>query len=301
MEQKTVFISYRRALSKHLARSIYQDLKINNWDVFLDVNDIDNGDFDRIILDQIGTRAHFILLISHGSLERCVNSGDWVLREIQEAIRLDRNIVPIIEEDANFEQEIGYLPVDLGAIIRKKNSLPLSHFFFDVAVEMLRSRFLKTPEYISITIPPPAERAEVQKRMQAIDNEVPNKPTSQYILPAPFEWVEIPNKGFSISKYPITNEQFSIFKNDDGYHNREWWLQSGWQEKVSKSWKSPRYWHDPQWNKDTLPVVGVSWHEAFAFSRWITQKLNERIELPKYLILGITKVADLCFNLLPLT
>src|SRR5689334_10823397 len=108
MEQKTVFISYRRAISKHLARSIYQDLKMNGWDVFLDVNTIDSGDFDRIILNQIGARAHFILLISKGSLERCANKGDWVLKEIEEAVRLNRNIVPIIEEEAKFADEINY-------------------------------------------------------------------------------------------------------------------------------------------------------------------------------------------------
>ena len=130
MQQQTVFISYRRALSKHLARSIYMDLRSNGWDVFLDVNTIDSGDFDRIILNQIGARAHFILLISKGSLERCANVGDWVLREIEEAVRLNRNIVPIIEEEASFTQEIAYLPEKLRTIIGKKNALPLPHFFF---------------------------------------------------------------------------------------------------------------------------------------------------------------------------
>jgi hypothetical protein len=102
MEQKSVFISYRRALGEHFARSIFQDLKMNGWDVLLDVNTIDSGDFDRIILNQIGARAHFILLISQGSLERCTDSSDWVLREVREAIQLERNIVPVIEEGADF-------------------------------------------------------------------------------------------------------------------------------------------------------------------------------------------------------
>ena len=157
MQQKTVFISYRRALSRHLARSIYQDLKLNGWDVFLDVNTIDSGDFDRIILSQIGARAHFILLISPGSLERCANPGDWVLREIQEAVRLERNIVPVVEEGADFDRELSCLPPDLRAAVGRRNALPLTHFFFDAAVEMLRTRFLRTPASIAIAAPPPAE------------------------------------------------------------------------------------------------------------------------------------------------
>jgi len=169
MQQKTVFISYRRALSKHLARSIYQDLKMNGWDVFLDVNTIDSGDFDRIILNQIGARAHFILLISPDSLKRCANPGDWVLREIEEAVRLNRNIVPIVEEGADFTREMGYLPTEVQAIVSKKNALPLPHFFFDPAMDMLRTRFLKTPEYIRITDVPVGEQAEVQRRLQQVE------------------------------------------------------------------------------------------------------------------------------------
>lgn len=280
MEQKSVFISYRRAVSRHLARSIYQDLKMNGWDVFLDVTTIDSGDFDRIILNQIGARAHFILLISSGSLERCVSSGDWLRQEIEQAVHLGRNIVPIVEEGADFNREMSYLPSDLRDIVSKKNALPMSHFFFDAAVEILRTRFLKTPEYIQITETPPDEHAEVQRRMAILEAEIPSAPPGTVILPAPFTWIRIPDKNYSVAKYPTTNGQFDVFKRDGGYHNEEWWLQSGWEERVAKNWKAPRYWHDPKWNGATLPVVGVSWYEAVAYSRWLSRKLNERIELP---------------------
>ncbi|HLV33558.1 MAG TPA: SUMF1/EgtB/PvdO family nonheme iron enzyme, partial [Spirillospora sp.] len=302
MEQKTVFISYRRALSKHLARAIYMDLRAHGWDVFLDVNTIDSGDFDRIILNQIGARAHFILLISPGSLERCANSDDWVLREIQEAVRLERNIVPIIEEGADFNQEMSYLPSDLRAIISKKNALPLLHFYFDAAVEMLRTRFLKTPEYITITAPPPAESAEAARRMAAVEAEAPALPkpaptrsTSLSLMPAPFDWIEIPKKGYSIAKYPITNAQFAKFIEAGGYKQQKWWTQAGWEAKAkgwawnsSKSeweetgtaWTQPRYWTDSKWNGAEQPIVGVSWYEAVAFCLWLSEATGEKIMLP---------------------
>lgn len=297
MEQKTVFISYRRALSKHLARSIYMDLRSNGWDVFLDVNTIDSGDFDRIILNQIGARAHFVLLISPGSLERCANSGDWVLREIQEAVRLERNIVPIIEEGADFTLEMSYLPSDLRTIISKKNALPLPHFFFEAAVDMLRSRFLKTPEYITITAPPAAERVEVQRRMAAVEAEAPapTRPTSLSLMPAPFNWIEIPKKGYSIAKYPITNAQYAKFIEAGGYKQQKWWTQAGWEakakgwnwnsskskwEETGQAWTQPRYWTDNKWNGVEQPVVGVSWYEAVAFCLWMSDATGEKIMLP---------------------
>jgi formylglycine-generating enzyme required for sulfatase activity len=284
MEQKTVFISYRRAISKHLARSIYQDLKMNDWDVFLDVNTIDSGDFDRIILNQIGARAHFILLISKGSLERCTNNGDWVLKEIEEAVRLNRNIVPIVDEDANFSHELGYLSENLRAIIGKKNSLPLPHYFFDAAMEMLRNRFLKTPEYVQIQEVPAEERAEVQKRLNKIAIEAPAaksiKPSSLDLMPKPFAWIEIPKKGYSMGKYPVTNAQFAEFIKAGGYKNDQWWTKEGWTQCEKEKWTEPRFWTDFKWNAAEQPVVGISWYEAIAFCLWLRDTTGEKIMLP---------------------
>jgi formylglycine-generating enzyme required for sulfatase activity len=302
MDQKTVFISYRRTLSKHLARSIYMDLKANGWDVFLDVNDIDNGNFDTIILNQIGARVHFILLVSPNALAGCVNSDDWLLREIQEAVRLKRNIIPILEEGVDFVHEMSYLPPELRTIISKKNSLPLSHFYFEAAVDMLRNRFLKPSQIIRITMPPPAERIEVERRMVAIEASPFFGPSSLDLMPAPFEWIDLPGefgkkwkgKPYSIAKYPVTNAQFAEFIHAGGYHEPRWWTEIGWKanqegwnydsdrkfkQSVNK-WREPRYWNDPQWNELEQPVVGISWYEAVAFCLWLSDASGENIMLP---------------------
>ncbi|MCB9450521.1 MAG: SUMF1/EgtB/PvdO family nonheme iron enzyme [Anaerolineaceae bacterium] len=305
MEQKTVFLSYRRTLSKHLARSIYLDLKMHDWDVFLDVNTIDSGDFDRIILNQIAARAHFILLISAGSLERCANPGDWVLREIQEAVRLGRNIVPVVEEGADFTREVAYLPTDIRAVISKKNALPLPHFFFDAAVDMLRTRFLKTPEYVAITAAPATDQAEVQRRLAEVETVSPppasivgTRPAVSAILPPPFAWVEIPGgqgtlktdekkvtlavptETYWIAKYPMTNAQYAKFIAAGGYAEKRWWTEAGWQWREKETWTEPRYWNDAQWNGAEYPVVGVSWYEAVAFCLWLSEAAGETILLP---------------------
>lgn len=283
MEQKTVFISYRRAISKHLARSIFMDLRSNGWDVFLDVNTIDSGDFDRIILNQIAARAHFILLISKGSLERCANPGDWVLREIEEAVRLNRNIVPIVEEEMSLlQQEISYLPEKLREIIAKKNALPLPHFFFDPAMDMLRTRFLKTPEYVQIQETSVVEQVEVQRRLKQVEAVVssPELPTSKSLMPAPFDWIEIPDKGYSIAKYPVTNAQFAKFIEAGGYKNDKWWTEAGLKYRNEEDWAEPRHWQNSKWNGDTQPVVGVSWYESVAFCLWLSESSGEKIMLP---------------------
>ncbi|MBK9125875.1 MAG: TIR domain-containing protein [Chloroflexi bacterium] len=224
MDQKTVFISYRRSASKHLARSIYQDLKMNGWDAFLDVNTIDSGDFDRIILNQIGARAHFVLLVSAGAMERCTNPDDWLRREIAEAVRLGRNIVPILDEGADLERELRYLPDDLREIIRRKNGPPFSHYYFEATMEALRTRFLKTDADIEITAVPSEDEDEVRRRLDDVDRET--RETSIMVLPAPFLWVPVPGDSgkawtgepFAIAKYPVTNAQYQLFVEAGGYN-----------------------------------------------------------------------------------
>lgn len=312
MEQKSVFISYRRALSKHLARSIYQDLKQNQWDVFLDVNTIDSGDFDRIILNQIGARAHFILLISSGSLVRCANTGDWVLREIEEAVRLNRNIVPIVDEEANFNQEISYLPERLRHIISKKNALPLPHFYFDAAMAMLRTRFLKTPEYIRVLDTPSDELIEIQRRMAVIDSATPTSPidsalqqASQFTGRQNSDWtpfvtafpeLKIPEMSFCL----IPVGRFDMGSND-GYHANElpvheqvihepYWIaqypvtNAEWKMAVTAGAMKPPYdtgnalkwYHDPA--MANMPVVGIDWFMARDFAAWLGCRLPTEIE-----------------------
>jgi formylglycine-generating enzyme required for sulfatase activity len=286
-EQKTVFISYRRSTSRHLARLIYQDLHANGWDVFFDVNTIDSGDFDRIILNQIAAKAHFILLISQDALARCVNEGDWVLQEIREAVRLDRNIVPIVEEGASLEKEISYLPSDLRAVIGKKNRVKLDHEYFEAAMDKLRTRFLKSPAYIGISTPPAAELTEIKRRIEDIDFHTIN------LIDIPAGDIKLTKGGylksdqtfqvpaFAIAKYPVTNAQYAKFIAARGYYEPRWWTNTGWREREQKTWTHPLYWTDPKFNGLDQPVIGVSWHEAVAFCLWLSDVTGENIVLPK--------------------
>lgn len=115
------------------------------------------------------------------------------------------------------------------------------------------------------------------------------------LLPAPFAWVEIPGKGYHIAKYPVTNAQYAKFIDTEGYNQRQWWTDAGWEAKeqgltldwgtgqavaADQPWTAPRFWNDSQFNGGAYPVVGISWYEALAYCRWLSDATGESINLP---------------------
>ncbi len=288
MEQKSVYITYRRDLSTHLALLIYQALKINGWNVFLDLKTVDSGDLDQITLNQIGAHAHFILLISKDSLKGCANYDDWLLREIEEAVRLHRNIIMIIEKEASFTEEIGHLLQRLRILIIGKSRLSLPHFLFDALIGGGRSRFLRSPDYVQIQETPVDQCAEVQRRIANVEAQIASQaqpislspPISEAYSPNYFYWIVIPDKGYSVAKYPVTNEQFARFIESGAYQNKAYWTDLGWQQCELNKWTEPLTWCYTGWNNDTQPVVGVSWYEAVAFCLWVSETTGEKIMLP---------------------
>src|SRR5436309_1617242 len=99
--EKTVFLSYRRT-NIPWALAIFQNLTHCGYDVFFDYEGIATGDFERVILENIKARAHFLVLLTPSALEHCHNPSDWFRREIETALASERNTVPLMLEGFSF-------------------------------------------------------------------------------------------------------------------------------------------------------------------------------------------------------
>lgn len=78
---------------------------------------------------------------------------------------------------------------------------------------------------------------------------------------------------FSISRTPVTNEQYAEFIAAGGYRRSEYWHPLGWQRVQELGWHEPNYWHDPAWSAADSPVTGVSFWEAEACAHWLNAEL----------------------------
>jgi tetratricopeptide (TPR) repeat protein len=165
--EKTVFISYRRTNIYH-ARAIYLSLTARGYDAFMDYESIDSGAFERIILREIDARAHFLVVLTPSALERCTDPTDWLRREIERAIEMQRNIVPLMFDAFSFGAVEEYLTGKL-ALLKAYNGLEVPASYFDEAMDRLTNRFLNTPLDMVLHPTPPANRAEVAQRQAEVD------------------------------------------------------------------------------------------------------------------------------------
>lgn len=165
--EKKVFISYRRTNIYH-ARAIYLSLTARGYDAFLDYESIDSGAFERVILREIDARAHFLVVLTPSALEKCTDPNDWLRREIERAIDMQRNIVPLMFDTFSFGVAEKYLTGKL-ALLKEYNGVPIPDSYFDEAMERLDTRFLSKPLDTVLHPTPPANRAEVVRRKAEID------------------------------------------------------------------------------------------------------------------------------------
>jgi len=131
--RRRVFISYRRIGGIDTARWLYDQLRARGYDVFMDLEGLRAGVFNKALYREIESRDTFVIVLSEGSLDRCVNEGDWVRQELAHALNCKRNVIPILMKGFKFPDQ---LPEDIDAI-RSYHGVPVSYDFFDAFMDKI--------------------------------------------------------------------------------------------------------------------------------------------------------------------
>lgn len=85
--------------------------------------------------------------------------------------------------------------------------------------------------------------------------------TSMYIREKPQHEVELSE--YFIGKYPVTNHEYQVFIKDTKY-------------RLPEGWENVQY----PVGKGDHPVVYVSWIDAQAYCKWLSQKTGKQYQLP---------------------
>ncbi len=105
----------------------------------------------------------------------------------------------------------------------------------------------------------------------AYNNEFP-----QFDYPIPYPYY--------IARYPVTNAQFQAFVEAGGCREPDYWTEAEAAGVWSPQGVKGRRDEEPRrgtadegepWNLPNHPVVNVTWYEALAYGRWLTERLRE--------------------------
>ena len=135
-----IFISYRRDGGEMPAMLIFQALQERGYRVFCDVEVLNAGKFNEALLNSIRACKDFLLVCSPHALDRCSEPDDWVRQEIAEAIRDEKNIVPIMMKDFQFPET---LPEDIESLRYYQGLTPQREFFRE-SIDRLCDKYLQS-------------------------------------------------------------------------------------------------------------------------------------------------------------
>ena len=143
-----IFLSYRRKNADGhsnvgTVRTFMYVFERHGYEVFFDFKDCTDEYFSDTILPAIRTCQYFVLVLTRGCLERCKDKGDWLRREIEEAIKYRRKIIPITP-DGEFEVWPMDIPDSMNALSANDGlqitTIHTDSIFEDNMAQLIRNR-----------------------------------------------------------------------------------------------------------------------------------------------------------------
>ena len=299
-----VFISYARE-DYPTAKQVYDDLTNNGISCWMDKEDLLIGqNWQAEISCAIENCSHFLSLISSNALSR----RGFVHKEVKMALD---------ELDKMPNNAVFFLPVRLDDCTPQDERLKYLHWGdlfpnYSHGLDLIL-RTLKASQKTTNNKPTIKQKSGELKASQKTMN---NKPTIKQkpIKHKPGEWIEpltgmefvwvegdcfkmgspkeeeerranegpvheVCIDGFWMARYSVTVGQFKKFINATSYQTEAekqgWAYGLGLGKQKGHCWKKTHFQQD-----DHHPVINISWNDAIALTKWLSEKGNDQFRLP---------------------
>ena len=148
--EKTIFISCRKT-NLCLARAMYDKLRSRGYNCFLHTEVKPDTAPAYLIMNEIQSRAHFIVILTPRGLQACAQPDDWLCSEIEYAIRFQRNIIPVLFEGFDLEEVQKYMTGRIKELAAYTSVLDMQVANFDMVMARLLTQFLRKPVNVDTT------------------------------------------------------------------------------------------------------------------------------------------------------
>ncbi|MFQ3534751.1 MAG: tetratricopeptide repeat protein [Aggregatilineales bacterium] len=199
-----VYLTYRRDIAAIPARAVWHALRAAEIDVFMDLDSLLDESIRGLIRAQIAARPYCFLIATHGSLERCVESGDWLRFQLEQAQSAQVQIIVLHPPEFEFAQAIRLL----GSLLSGAIAFPIAYESIPADVTRLRLAHLKARPARQAPECNPQLLADWQARFAALPPVTPDQIAAQKLFERAFtrpqgDWQSrIDDYSAAIERYP---------------------------------------------------------------------------------------------------
>jgi formylglycine-generating enzyme required for sulfatase activity len=262
----TVFISHATKEDGQFARRLANDLKRSGVQVWIAPESIRPGEgWVRAIERGLKESSHMVVVLTPAALD-----SDWVEMETDVAIAQERKgritIIPLDVE-----------PCEEPLFLSRYQMVSFRHDY-DAGLRKLAERLgvrITPPEPVRppVTVPEAVPPTFIE-RVKPFEPEMALIPAGDFLMGSdpkkdkfakdreqPQHTLFLPD--YYLAKTPLTNAQYAAFVQATGHSQPGHW----------KGGKPPK-------GKEDHPVVHVSWHDAVAYCRWLSEVTGRPYRLP---------------------